>query len=213
MSAQPQADHYGVIYADPPWTFSTYSRKGKGRSAEAYYDCLSLDEIKAVPVRKWAAKDCVLLLWTTDPLMEQALDVIRAWGFKYKTVGFYWVKLKRHLPSTTYNLESFSTGMGFWTRANPEACLLATRGSPRRRSTSVHKLIVSSRREHSRKPDDAYERIEGLCEGPYLELFARNSRSGWDSFGVEVDAFTGGKIPGRRWASTSYPDPLAPASG
>jgi N6-adenosine-specific RNA methylase IME4 len=213
MSASPQADHYGVIYADPPWTFSTYSRKGKGRSAEAYYDCLSLDEIKAVPVGKWAAKDCVLLLWTTDPLMEQALDVIRAWGFKYKTVGFYWVKLKRYIPSALYNHESFSTGMGFWTRANPELCLLATRGSPRRRSANVRKLIVSPRREHSRKPDEAYERIEALCEGPYLEVFARNPRSGWDSFGFEVDAFSGGKIPNRRWASTSYPDPLAPLSG
>src|SRR4051794_14440481 len=126
MSASPQADHYGVIYADPPWTFSTYSRKGKGRSAEAYYDCLSLDEIKAVPVNKWAAKDCVLLLWTTDPLMEQALDVTRAWGFKYKTVGFYWVKLKQSARREEFNDESFSTGMGFWTRANPELCLLAT---------------------------------------------------------------------------------------
>jgi N6-adenosine-specific RNA methylase IME4 len=213
VSVSPQADHYGVIYADPPWTFSTYSRKGKGRSAEAYYDCLSLDEIKAVPVNKWAAKDCVLLLWTTDPLMEQALDVVRAWGFKYKTVGFYWVKLKQSAGREQFNDESFSTGMGFWTRANPELCLLATRGSPRRRSTNIRKLIVSPRREHSRKPDEAYERIEALCDGPYLEVFARNTRTNWDTLGVEVDAFAAGKTPNRRWASTSYPDPLPPPSG
>jgi N6-adenosine-specific RNA methylase IME4 len=211
MSASPRPDHYGVIYADPPWTFSTYSRKGKGRSAEAYYDCLSLDEIKAVPVNKWAAKDCVLLLWTTDPLMEQALDVVRSWGFKYKTIGFYWVKLKQSARREEFNDESFSTGMGFWTRANPELCLLATRGSPRRRSAKIRKLIVSPRREHSRKPDEAYERIEALCEGPYLEVFARNARANWDSLGDELDAFAAGKVPDRRWASTSYPDPLVSA--
>ena len=87
MSGAPQPNHYGVIYADPPWTFATYSRKGKGRSPEAYYDCMSLDDIKALPVADWAADDSVLLLWTTDPLLPTAFDVIGAWGFKYKTVG------------------------------------------------------------------------------------------------------------------------------
>ena len=206
MSAPPQASHYGVIYADPPWAFSTYSRKGKGRSAEAYYDCMTLDQIKAVPVAEWSAKDCILLLWTTDPLLQQALEVVRAWGFTYKTIGFYWAKLKRYAAPDQYSDGSFFTGMGFWTRANPEPCLLATRGSPRRRSANVRKLIVSPRREHSRKPDEVYERIEALSEGPYLELFARNTRSGWDSAGVETDAFKAGRIPPRRWSSSSYPD-------
>ena len=80
MTASPRLNHYRVIYADPPWTFSTYSRKGKGRSAEAYYDCMSLADIKALPVAEWAAADCVLLLWTTDPLLPTALDVIRCMG-------------------------------------------------------------------------------------------------------------------------------------
>jgi N6-adenosine-specific RNA methylase IME4 len=212
MSAAPQANHYGVIYADPPWTFSTYSRKGKGRSAEAYYDCMSLEQIKAVPVKEWAAKDCVLLLWTTDPLLEQAFEVIRAWGFTYKTVGFYWAKLKRSLPCDQYNDESFFTGMGFWTRANPEPCLLATRGNPRRRNANVQKLIISARREHSRKPDEVYERIEALCEGPYLEVFARNSRNDWHNLGVELDAFEDGRVPARRWGSAGYPDAKALSS-
>jgi N6-adenosine-specific RNA methylase IME4 len=212
MSASPRANHYRVIYADPPWTFSTYSRKGKGRSAEAYYDCMSLEEIKAVPVREWAAKDCVLLLWTTDPVLEQAFEVIRTWGFTYKTVGFYWAKLKRSFPCEQYNNESFSSGLGFWTRANPEPCLLATRGNPHRRNANVQKLIISPRREHSRKPDVVYERIEALCEGPYLELFARNTRDDWDNLGVEVDAFQGGRIPARRWASKSYPNATTPSS-
>src|SRR5215204_3097561 len=92
MRSSPPSRRYRVIYADPPWTFSTYSKKGKGRSAEAHYDCLSLDEIKALPVGEWAADDAILLLWATDPLLNKALDVIRAWGFTYKTVGFYWVK-------------------------------------------------------------------------------------------------------------------------
>src|SRR5215471_13812779 len=132
MSSWPRLKHYKVIYADPPWTFATYSRKGKGRSPEAYYDCMTLAEIKALPVAEWAAEHCVLLLWTTDPLLEKAFEVIRAWGFTYKTVGFYWAKLKKAAASPTYDKSSFFTGLGFWTRANPEPCLLATRGSPRR---------------------------------------------------------------------------------
>ena len=200
MNAAPKSKHYRVIYADPPWTFATYSRKGKGRSSEAYYDCMSLADIKAVPVAEWAADDCVLLLWTTDPLLEKAFEIIAAWGFTYKTVGFYWAKTKKAEP--VYNDRSFFMGLGFWTRANPEPCLLATRGKPRRRRADVAKLIVSPRREHSRKPDEAYERIEALCEGPYLEMFARSARPGWDRWGVEADA---GDIGQRRWRSNSYP--------
>jgi N6-adenosine-specific RNA methylase IME4 len=174
MSAPPRANHFGVIYADPPWTFATYSRKGKGRSAEAHYDCMTLDDIRALPVAEWAADDCVLFLWTTDPLLEKAFEVIRSWGFIYKTVGFYWVKLNKYASKPVHDQQRFFTGLGFWTRANPELCLLATRGHPRRRSARVPKLIVSPRREHSRKPDETYQRIEALCEGPYLEIFARD---------------------------------------
>jgi N6-adenosine-specific RNA methylase IME4 len=202
MTASPRLNHYRVIYADPPWTFSTYSRKGKGRSAEAYYDCMSLADIKTLPVAEWAAADCVLLLWTTDPLLPTALNVLSAWGFTYKTVGFYWAKLNKSADPTIYRDASFFTGLGFWTRANPEMCLLASRGHPHRRNANVRKLIVSPRREHSRKPDEAYERIEGLCEGPYLEMFARSSRPGWDRWGDEADLR---HIGPRRWRADSYP--------
>jgi N6-adenosine-specific RNA methylase IME4 len=211
MNLSPEPGHYRVIYADPPWTFATYSAKGKGRSAEAHYDCLSLADIKRLPVGEWAARDCVLLLWATDPLLDKAFDVIRAWGFTYKTVGFYWAKLKKSASPRLFDQQSFFTGLGFWTRANPEQCLLATRGHPRRRTGGVKKLIVSPRREHSRKPDEAYERIEALCEGPYLELFARTERPGWDSWGLDTEAFAEGRAPRRRWRSSSYPgagDPL-----
>jgi N6-adenosine-specific RNA methylase IME4 len=201
MSSSPRLKHYKVIYADPPWTFATYSRKGKGRSPEAYYDCMSLADIKALPVADWAAEDCVLLLWATDPLLQKAFDIIESWGFTYKTVGFYWTKTKK--AELFYNERSFFMGLGFWTRANPEPCLLATRGHPRRRRADVAKLIVSPRREHSRKPDEVYERVEALCEGPYLEMFARFSRPGWDRWGIEADPL---RLTERRWGSNSYPD-------
>ena len=133
---------YRVLYADPPWSFATYSDKGKGRSAEAHYDCMSLDAIKALPVRELAADDAVLLLWATDPLLQRAFEVIEAWGFAYKTVGFYWVKLNRaRATGPTFTEADFFTGLGFWTRANPEPCLLATRGRPRRRAGDVHRLL------------------------------------------------------------------------
>jgi N6-adenosine-specific RNA methylase IME4 len=190
----PRSRYYGVLLADPPWQFATYSHKGKGRSAEAHYDCMTLDSIKALPVSEWAAPDCALFLWVTDPSLPQALEVIEAWGFAYKTVAFTWVK-------TTKDGTGFPIGCGYWTRANPEQCLLATRGNPQRLSRSVRQLILSPRREHSRKPDEVYQRIEALVPGPYLELFARAQRAGWDACGHEVES---GPAQ-RRWTSNSYP--------
>jgi N6-adenosine-specific RNA methylase IME4 len=169
---------------------------------------MSLADIKSLPVAAWAAPDCVLLLWATDPLLDKALDVIRAWGFTYKTVGFCWAKLNKSAPRTDSGLDSerdFFTGLGLWTRANPELCLLATRGHPSRRSRGVRKLIVSPRREHSRKPDETYERIEALCDGPYLELFARGRRPGWDGWGSQSEGFPDGRFPERRWRANAFP--------
>ena len=200
MSGAPRPGHYRVIYADPPWSFATYSRKGKGRSPDAHYDCMDLAAIKRLPVAGWAHPDAVLLLWATDPLLDKALEVIEAWGFAYKTVGFYWAKLNKGTSAVASEADFF-TGLGFWTRANPEPCLLATRGRPRRRSGAVRKLVVAPRREHSRKPDEMYERIEALLEGPYLELFARGSRPGWDAWGLQTGLFDGGPVATRRWAS------------
>ena len=204
MDSPPCASQYRVVYADPPWRFATYSDKGKGRSAEAHYDCLSIDEIKRFPVVQWTAPDAVLLLWATDPLLARALEVIAAWGFTYKTVGFYWVKLNKgtgNRLSRDWPLlaeRNFFTGLGFWTRANPEVCLLATRGHPKRSAGDVPKLLIAPRREHSRKPDETYERIERLLPGPYLELFARRSRPGWDSLGQQEGLFDQGPVATRR---------------
>lgn len=174
---------FAVIYADPPWSFKTYSAKGEGRSAKKHYSTMTLDDIKALPVADIAAKDCVLLIWVTMPMIPQALEVIKAWGFKYKTCGFDWLKLNR----TNKNLFS---GTGYWTRANGELCFLATRGKPKRIGKDVPQAILAERREHSRKPDVAYERIERLLHGPYVELFARAPRAGWTSWGNQTDKFS-----------------------
>jgi len=173
---------YNVIYADPPWTFKTFSDKGKNRSPENHYSVMSLKDICNLPVNKIANDDSVLLMWVVDPLLDKAFEVINAWGFKYKTVGFTWAKTNR-------KSEGYFTGLGYWTRGNPEMCLLATKGKPKRNSKSVPQLVVEQRREHSRKPDIMYNHIENLLEGPYIELFARTQRPGWDSWGNQTDKF------------------------
>jgi N6-adenosine-specific RNA methylase IME4 len=148
---------YGVIYADPPWLFKTRSDKGKDRSPEKHYPVLSIADICNLPVSDIAKPDSVLLMWVVDPLLDQAFKVIDAWGFTYKTVGFTWAK-------TNKNTMGFFTGLGYWTRGNPEMCLLATKGKPKRISKSVPQLVVEQRREHSRKPDIMYKHIEDLLE-------------------------------------------------
>ena len=173
---------YGAFLADPPWRFATYSAKGRDRCPETrHYETMTLEQIKALPVADIAAPDSVLLLWAIDPMLPHALETGTAWGFTYKTVGYYWVK-----PGLN---GTYPIGTGYWTRTNPEQCLLFTRGKPRRKSASVRKLILSPRREHSRKPDEAAERTTKLVQGPYLELFARQRRPGWDAWGDEVDRF------------------------
>jgi N6-adenosine-specific RNA methylase IME4 len=173
---------FPVILADPPWTFDTWSENGKGRSPERHYNCMSLDDIKALPVAQLAADDCALFLWTTGPHTPHALEVIKAWGFRYRTKGFEWVKQN---PSGS----GLATITGYWTRAGSESCFLAAKGKRQRQSAGVHQVILAPRREHSRKPDEIYDRIEQLLAGPYLELFARTERPGWTSWGNEVGKF------------------------
>lgn len=184
--------HYGAILADPPWTFQTRSDEGKDRSPEQHYECMTLDDIKELPVGEIAATNCVLFLWVIDTHVPQALEVIEAWGFTYKSKAFTWVKTNRHADTmSAEDQDAYFTGMGFWTRANPEDVLLATRGKPKRNDNGkgVRRLLVAQRREHSRKPDDIFERIETLVPGPYIELFSRESRAGWDAWGNEVGKF------------------------
>jgi N6-adenosine-specific RNA methylase IME4 len=185
---------YGAIYADPPWSFRNWSAKGTGRNAVSHYDCLSFDQLTKLPVSDYAAPDCALFMWAVDPLLDRAFELIRAWGFEYKTVAFYWMKQNR-------KSDGFFTGLGYWTRANPEQCLLATRGKPRRLNKGVRKLIVAPRREHSRKPDNVREHIERLVGGPYLELFAREAKAGWECWGDQAGLFDRGAVATRRQPS------------
>ena len=176
---------YSVILADPPWAFRAWSNKGKGRSAEQHYPTMRLEDIKALPVADLAAEDCVLFLWATFPMLKEALAVVEAWGFVYKTVAFTWVKENRKSPGLFW-------GLGYWTRANAEVCLLATRGSPKRQSAAVHQVILSPVEQHSKKPDAVRERIVTLMgDVPRVELFARQQSPGWDVWGNEVDCSPG----------------------
>jgi N6-adenosine-specific RNA methylase IME4 len=180
-AALPQSERkYSAILVDPPWSFQTWSGAGVERSAENHYPTMSQAEIEALPVGALAADDCALFLWVVMPQLQQGLDVIKAWGFEYKTCAFAWIK--------TIDGERFATGMGYWTRANAELCLLATKGNPPRLNADVHQIIFAPRMEHSRKPDEAAERIMRLVPGPYIELFARRPRAGWDVWGNEVSA-------------------------
>lgn len=181
FSALPQR-HHGVIYADPPWAFKTYSDKGKGKSPDNHYVCQDIDWIKSLPVADLAAPDCALFLWATWPMMREALDTIDAWGFKYSGLAWEWIKQN---PETG----KFAFGCGYGTRKNLEPCILARRGKPKILSRSERDFMFAPRREHSRKPDEARTRIERMYGGPYLELFARQETPGWSSWGNQVDKF------------------------
>ena len=170
---------YNIIYADPAWYFKSYSSKGEGRNATQHYDCISINDICNLPVGNISNNNCVLLLWVIDPMLPQAFEVIKAWGFKYKTVAFTWVKENKN--------EGYFTGLGYWTRSNPEMCLLATKGKPKRISKSVRQLVIDKRREHSRKPDRIRNDIVELCgDLPRIELFARQQAEGWDNWGNHI---------------------------
>lgn len=195
---------YRVILADPAWKFEAWSEKGTGKSAEQHYRTMTIDEVCAIQVEGLAAKDAALFLWVTWPTMPDWIRVTQAWGFTYAGLAWEWIKFN---PETG----KYAFGGGYGTRKNLEPCLLATRGSPAFRKAqtffgqpdaaegfrSVRDFIEcmpidcirSPLREHSRKPAEQYQRIETLFDGPYLELFARNTRRGWTSLGDEVHKF------------------------
>lgn len=171
--------NYQIIYADPPWR---YQDKGCNGNAEKHYGTMAIEDIKALPIPSIAAGDCVLLLWATWPLLPEALEVISAWGFKYKSVGFVWVKKNKSDCGHFF-------GLGRWTRGNTEVCLLATRGKPTREGNAVSQLCFEPVTRHSEKPTEIRHRIvELLGDVPRVELFARTTGEGWDSWGNEVQS-------------------------
>ena len=175
---------YNIVYADPPWKYNDKCQMvgihGQINGADNFYKTMSIEDICNLPISKISDKNCVLFMWVTMPKLNECLDVIKSWGFEYKTSAFTWVKKNR-------KSDSLFMGMGRWTRANAEICLLATKGKPKRVSASVHSVIVSNIQEHSKKPNEARTRIVDLCgDLPRIELFARQYADGWDCWGNEV---------------------------
>jgi N6-adenosine-specific RNA methylase IME4 len=197
-------NHYGLIEADPAWAWTNFSGKASAphRTAKAPYPVMSLDEMKALPVADLAARDCLLHMWVIGSHLDQAIELGRHWGFTFKSDGLVWVKTGKH------DADVRPISMGKWVRKQVEYGLLFSRGRPSRLDAGVRQLIetfdedaviYAPKREHSRKPDERYERLERLAAGPYLELFARNTREMWDSWGNETTRFD--------------PDPLAAILG
>jgi len=178
---------YNIIYADPPWSYIRSAKKGNKKitgCATQHYDTMSLQEIKNLPIKNIIDDPCVLFLWGTFPLINYALEVVKAWGFKYRTVAFTWIK--------TYKNGNFCLSLGNYTRGNAEICLLARSGKEKIdiKRRDISQLIISERGKHSRKPNDAREKIlQLLGDLPRIELFSRNSTKGWDVWGNETDKF------------------------
>lgn len=182
MKGERNLKKYQIIYADPPWQYRVYSDKVKSRSAESHYPTMSIEEISNLPIKNISSQNCTLFMWMTFPTLLEGLRVIKEWGFTYKTVAFVWIKQNKKTTSLFW-------GMGFWTRANAEICVLATKGNPKRVSAKVHQVVISPIEEHSKKPDEVRNRIiELLGDLPRIELFARNKTKGWDVWGNEVES-------------------------
>ena len=165
---------YSIIYADPPWTYNDKNTQG---AASNHYETMSLNDIKTMPISDITKDDCVLFMWATYPLLAEALEVIDAWGFTYKSVAFTWIKLNK-------NGFGYFFGLGRWTRGNPELCLIATKGKPQRASASVANLTIAPLTRHSAKPPIVRDKIvELMGDLPRIELFARNQTKGWGVWG------------------------------
>lgn len=168
---------FNVIYMDPPWS---YRDKAGKRGADKHYDVMSMGELTLLDIPSIAAKDAALLMWATQPMLPDALRLIKAYGFEYKTVAFTWIK-------RTVNQKLF-WGMGSFTRSNAEVVLLGTRGKLKRASAAVHSVVEAQIGEHSVKPVEVMSRIEQLYgEVSRVELFARQTRPGWVSLGMGID--------------------------
>ena len=170
---------YNIIYADPPWSYKDKALAGK-RGAGCKYPVMNTTDICKFPIQQITAKDAVLFMWVTMPKLNECFDLIKAWGFEYKTCAFVWVKKNKKSDSLFW-------GMGHWTRANAEICLIATKGKPKRQAANIHSVVITPIEEHSKKPNEIRDRIVSLCgDLPRIELFARQHSNGWDCWGNEV---------------------------
>ena len=173
---------YNIIYADPPWSIQTTSQVPSGRPGSRPYVAMRQIDIFDLPVSEISDEDCVLFLWATAPLLPEAIFMMKCWGFEYKTVGFTWVKKNK-------KSDSWFWGMGWWTRSNPEYCLIGMKGSPKREAKNIHSVLDDRIMKHSKKPESVKDKIVALCgDKPRIELFAREKSIGWDSWGNEIES-------------------------
>lgn len=186
QSTKNEMKKYQIIYADPPWKYGDkVLNNGHGKrfdSLNLKYDSLNEHNISELKVSKISDETCVLFIWTTDSHIQEALNVIKKWGFKYKTVAFYWLKVSKNTGKPQSNL-------GKWTQKNAEICLFATKGKCQKllKNRKIHQLIIAPRTEHSRKPYQAIKNIELMFgDLPRIELFARQKTEGWDVWGNEI---------------------------
>lgn len=181
-----QNNKYKTILADPPWDIN---QKGK-RGAARHYPLMTLDQIKAMPVKDLSEENAHLYLWVPNGLLQEGLDVIKAWGFTYRS-PIYWIKPRL-------------CGLGQYIRNASETCLFATRGRAPVKFHAQPNWLFAPLQDHSHKPEEQFAIIERLSDGPYLELFARRRQPGWDVWGNEIDSDI--VIPG-------YPVPRYNAKG
>lgn len=169
---------YQIIVADPPWRFSSNSERKPGRNAMRHYPCMRDDEIAALPVPDWSARDAMLFMWTTAPMLARSMPILGAWGFKYVS-QLVWVKDR--------------IGTGFWARNRHEIVLIGKRGkfSCPRPAPFADSVIIGQQREHSRKPDALQDQIDlAWPDARRLEMFARRQRAGWDAWGNDTERFS-----------------------
>lgn len=180
----PQA--YSLIMIDAPWRFELYAEETGGeKSPQAHYNCMSIEDIAALPVGDLAAPNCLLWAWATAPMFDQQIHIVKGWGFTFCTSGV-WVKTTRR--------GKIAFGTGYVLRGAHEPFILATRGEPKIASKSIRSVIMAPLRENSRKPDEAYAAAEALMpRGRKADVFTRERRSGWESFGDEVGKFNQGE--------------------
>lgn len=201
-------DKFSIVYADPPWFYparrNPLTRFGRGVSGQ--YPVMKTEEICALPIASLCADKCALLMWSTWPALEEAMRVIEAWGFEYKTIGFLWVKVNRKMirdkpfilaqKMISMGVINFLNwlacfGVGFYTKSNTEPCLLAMRGSPvvRPITNTISSVVFAPRGRHSAKPPEVREKIVELFgDIPRVELFAREASPGWGIWGNEVES-------------------------
>ena len=189
--------HYRFPMVDAPTQFKSFTALQVAnwqsrRDVEKHYATMTFEQLAALPVRDLCHPDGAHLgLWATGPNLLRYGELIAAWGFKYSSLGFTWIKLRRGLKQTPlfFSERDFHVGLGLTTRHNAEPVLLARRGNARRLAKDVRELVIAPAREHSRKPDEVYARVERYAAGPYLELFARERRPGWDVWGDQINKF------------------------